>query len=45
MPAVRGDVGVLLADRLAEHVDLDLARGLGELTGGDRRCTARARDP
>jgi hypothetical protein len=27
---VRGDVRILLADRLAEHVDLDLARGLGE---------------
>ena len=29
--AVRGDVLVLLADRLAEPVDLDLARQLGEL--------------
>ena len=28
--AVRGHVGVLLADRLAQHVDLDLARRLGQ---------------
>ena len=34
-----GDVLVLLADRLAEHVDLDVARLLGELGG---RARARA---
>ena len=34
--AVRGDVLVLLADRLAEDVDLDLAGGLGERARRDR---------
>ena len=34
-PAERGDELVLLADRAFEHVDLDVARLLGERSGGD----------
>ena len=41
--AVRGDVLVLLADRLLEHVDLDLARRLGQLARRQRRV-ARERE-
>ena len=37
-PAVRGDVLVLLADRLLEDVDLDLARRLGQLARRQRRA-------
>src|SRR5271154_743068 len=37
-PPVSSHVGVLLADRLAEHVDLDLACGLCQPTRRDRRA-------
>jgi hypothetical protein len=36
--SVCGDIWVLLADWFTEHVDLDLARCLGELGGGDGRA-------